>query len=202
VNLDQFRAWALAQGSVGKYQDGSLKGQCVSLVNQYCWRVINVPAEAWGHAYAWGNDNNPNREWLYEVSSIQAGDIIVYGKNFTPVFGHIGIALGGGQILDQNGRKPLKVAQGAIYKGYEVILRRKAVAPPQEDNMYPNREQVLKMYERDQGRVPSEAEIANFLTIQWWPLFLSMTDPNNPERKAFLAQAAGFKKITDIYEKI
>lgn len=130
MNLTQFRDWSLGQGSVPKYNDGNYLGECVSLVNQYCYRVLGVPAGAWGHAYAWGNDSNANvRTYFDKVSSIQAGDIIVYGTNFTPTYGHIGIALGGGKLLDQNGRISRKVAIGAIYNGYSTILRRKGAAP-------------------------------------------------------------------------
>lgn len=125
MNLQEFTNWALAQGSVGKYDDGGFVGQCVSLVNQYCYRVLNVPAGAWGNAKDWANDNNPNRAYFGEVNNIQVGDVIVYGSNFGGGYGHIGVGLGNGQILDQNGRATLKVATGAIYNGYIAILRRK-----------------------------------------------------------------------------
>lgn len=126
MNLAQFKDWAVGQGSVAKYNDAQFLGECVSLINQYCYRVLNVQAGAWGHAYAWANDTNENvKKYFDKVGSIQAGDIIVYGTNFTPTYGHIGIALGNGQLLDQNGRTPRKVAIGAIYNGYGAILRRK-----------------------------------------------------------------------------
>lgn len=127
MTLNEFKNWALSQGSVCKHPSsgGGICGECVSLVNQYCWQVVNVPAQAWGHAYAWAQDSNPNRAYFDKVPSIQAGDVIVYGTDFTPLYGHIGVALGDGQILDQNGRIPRKVAVGAIYNGYNAILRRK-----------------------------------------------------------------------------
>lgn len=124
MTLNQFKTWALASGSVAKYDDGQFVGECVSLINQYCYRVLGVPAGAWGHAYAWANDNNPNRAYFDKVSSIQDGDVIVYGTNFTPLYGHIGIAFGG-QILDQNGRVPRRVALGGVYYGHSAILRPK-----------------------------------------------------------------------------
>lgn len=125
MTLNEFKTWSLAQGQVGKYDDGQYVGQCVSLVNQYCYRVLDVPAGAWGHAYAWANNNNPNRQYFDKVDSLQAGDVIVYGTDFTPLYGHIGIAVGGGVILDQNGRAVLHVATGSIYNGYNCILRKK-----------------------------------------------------------------------------
>jgi hypothetical protein len=142
MNLSEFRDWSLAQGQVGKYDDGQYVGQCVSLVNQYCYRVLDVPAGAWGHAYAWANDNNPNRAYFDKVSSIQAGDVIVYGTNFTPSYGHIGIALGNGQLLDQNGHSSLHVATGGLYNGYAAVLRKKGGSVNSPDTNKPDRDWV------------------------------------------------------------
>lgn len=148
MTLQEFKDWALEEGSVGKYDDGGFVGQCVSLVNQYCYRVLGVPAGVWGHAYAWANDNNPNRQYFDKVGDIQPGDVVVYGTNFTPDYGHIGIALGGGQILDQNGHKSLAVATGALYNGYAAILRSKT----QGDTNMDYKEQ----YEATKGELEGE----------------------------------------------
>lgn len=125
MTLSEFQTWSLSQGSVAKYNDGQYKGECVSLINQYCYRVLNVPASAWGHAAAWGNDSNSSvRTYFDKVSSVQAGDILVY-TNLAVPYGHIEIALGNGQALGQNRNLDGKVRVSNVLAGYSVILRAK-----------------------------------------------------------------------------
>lgn len=125
MDLLAFKSWALSQGSVDKYQGSNkseLKGQCVSLINQYCWRVLNVPADAWGHAAAWANTNNADVAKHFErVPTVAPGDILVYPGMSVP-YGHIEIAMPGGYALGQNGRRALQVTYGAMYSN-PVILR-------------------------------------------------------------------------------
>jgi len=126
MTLSQFRTWAVNQGSVAKYDDGQYLGECVSLVNQYCWRVLNVPARAWGHAKDWGSVNNSNvLEHFNRVNTIQAGDILVWNGHYGGGFGHIAIALGNGQMIDQNGVTSRRVWVGNIWAGHSVVLRKK-----------------------------------------------------------------------------
>lgn len=125
MTLGEFQTWALSQGSVAKYNDGQYKGECVSLINQYCYRVLNVPADAWGHAAAWGNDTNASvRTYFNKVGSVQAGDILVY-TNLAVPYGHIEIALGNGQALGQNRNLDGRVRVSNVLAGYSVILRPK-----------------------------------------------------------------------------
>lgn len=122
MTLSEFKNWALAQGSVAKYDDGQFRGECVSLVNQYCHRVLGVPAGAWGNAGDWATNSNVAK-YFDKVSNIQAGDILVYPHKAAP-YGHIAIALNGSQMLDQNGDYGRKVAVRNIWAN-PVILRRK-----------------------------------------------------------------------------
>lgn len=128
MTLSEFQSWALSQGQVGKYDDGGYVGQCVSLINQYCYRVLNVPAKAWGNAKDWPS-NSSVQQYFDQVNDLQVGDIVVYGANFGGGVGHIAISLGNGQILEQNGRQALDVAVGAIYNGYIAVLRHKGGTP-------------------------------------------------------------------------
>jgi len=127
MTLDQFRSESLKQitvskfGGQNKWKDGGYLGECVSLINQYCWRVLNVPAGPWGHAYAWANRFNPNRMYFTEVSTAQAGDI---GVSDGPTKdGHIWIYLDRTTILEQNGKKARRVTVNPTYLKTTAILR-------------------------------------------------------------------------------
>lgn len=125
MTTNEFKDWALAQGSVAKYNDGKFKGECVSLINQYCWRVLNVPAGAWGNAKDWGT-NSPQKQYfniLPANTGLRAGDILVYGSSFGGGFGHIEIALSPTQALFQNRNFDGRVGVGGILGGYYAVLR-------------------------------------------------------------------------------
>jgi hypothetical protein len=170
MDLAEFKAWALAQGTVAKYNDGQFKGQCVSLVNQYCYRVLKVPADAWGNAKDWAT-NQSVAKYFDKVSNILPGDLLVYPEAFGNGDGHIAIAVGSG-MLDQNSDNDGKIKVHPIWNGYSAILRAKG------ENMYPNREQVVYIYKQTQGVAPTEEEIQHFLSIEWWPLITSLTGDN------------------------
>lgn len=127
MNLTEFKDWALAQGQVGNPGSGSYLGQCVSLVQQYLDKVFGIPYTPRGNAADWATNANV-LSYFDKVCDLKPGDIIDYGADYGNGDGHIGIALGNGQILDQNGRTPLHVSTGAIYTSpskYQAILRRK-----------------------------------------------------------------------------
>lgn len=91
MDLDQFRIWALDQGVVCKHAgSGGLPfcGECVSLINQYCWKVLSIQAMAWGHAKDWGN-NAATLYFFDLVSSPRAGDIGVSDATRSNPYGHI-----------------------------------------------------------------------------------------------------------------
>ena len=111
MNLSQFTSWSISAGSVGKYDDGQYIGECVSLINQYCWRVLNVPARAWGHAKDWAT-NKTVRQYFDVVQTSKRGDVLVYGTNAGTIYGHIEIALSGDTTLYQNRSGNRKVGQG------------------------------------------------------------------------------------------
>lgn len=100
MTLAEFTTWANGK-KLAKYNDGKFPGQCVSLINQYCWRVLDVPADAWGDAKDWGS-NTPTLKYFDRVSGKQAGDILVYPATATNAAGHIELYLGNGQSLQQN----------------------------------------------------------------------------------------------------
>ncbi len=137
MNLEQFRSWAVGQGQVSNpvgRADWLYTGQCVSLVQQYLTRVYGIPFQARGHAKDWATNGNV-LSYFDKVGDIRPGDIIVYPGGFGGGYGHIAIALGNGQMLDQNGDNKLRVAIRPVWGGYSAILRRKGATPSQGDNM-------------------------------------------------------------------
>lgn len=132
MNFEQFKNWALAQGSVAKYNDGQFGGECVSLINQKAYRVDNVPAGAWGDAKSWGAPGNAALNYYNIVGDLQPGDILVYGATSGNPYGHIELYAGNGQALGQNRRWDRRVRLEGMLKGYVRILRSKT---SQGDNM-------------------------------------------------------------------
>lgn len=140
MGLTTFTVQARAKMRVSKYggddkwKDGGYLGQCVSLINQYCWRVLSVPAGAWGHAISWGKLGNPYVAKYFDRLNVSAtpkrGDILVYGAAFGGGLGHIEIYLGGGLSLYQNRNYTGTVGVGRRLSGYYAILRKKLSTNP------------------------------------------------------------------------
>lgn len=83
--------------------DGGYPGECVSLINQYCHKVLNVPAGAWGNAKDWAT-NSIQRNYFNLINGApQVGDLIVWGGDYGGGYGHIAICAGNGKVFDQNG---------------------------------------------------------------------------------------------------
>lgn len=127
MNLEQFKNWAISQGSVGKFTDGNYIGECVSLINQYLGRVIGIIAGSWGNAKDWATNGEVGK-YFDKVSSPQAGDIGVSGATPTNPYGHIWIYLTPNLILEQNGKVSRRVSTSAPYLKPIAILRRKGGA--------------------------------------------------------------------------
>ena len=70
MNLEQFKNWAVSQGSVAK-TNGQYAGECVSLINQYCSKVFGFTAGAWGNAKDWAT-NGTVAQYFDKVGSPQA----------------------------------------------------------------------------------------------------------------------------------
>ena len=77
-------------------------GQCVSLVQRYLNECLGYEMHPRGNAKDW--INTLKNEGIAQVVSgtSQRGDIIVYGSSYGGGYGHIGIAVGNGNIFDQN----------------------------------------------------------------------------------------------------
>lgn len=194
MNLDQFKNEALAQKSVSKYggenkwKDGGFLGQCVSLVNQYCWRVLNVPAGAWGDAYMWAKDSNVNRTYFDKASSPEAGDIGV--SDGPTAEGHIWIYLSPTYILEQNGTKVLRVSEVNAYLKPSAILRIKNKGGVS----ILNQELVTRLFYTYLGRAPQK-ENASWIGKPTNDLVITLEA--SPERAAYakrIQEALGSQK--------
>ena len=63
MNLAEFGDWGLAEKSVANPGVGTYKGQCVSLIQQYLYRVFGVSYKPRGNAKDW--ERNPGYAlWL------------------------------------------------------------------------------------------------------------------------------------------
>lgn len=121
MNLKEFENWALAQGSVGNpTAEGSYKGECVSLTQQYLSKVFGIPFKARGNAKDWANIIIEGFNKFAPDNTPKAGDILVYdwGK-----FGHIVIVTADGKSLEQNKNGDGRITVGEIEKGYVMIHR-------------------------------------------------------------------------------
>lgn len=117
ASLQQFREWAVKNGKVAN-PDGSYKGQCVSLVQQYLSQVFAIPFKPRGNA----KDFVPPT--FVRVSNLRPGDIVRYGSNYGGGYGHIGLIDDTGAYLDQNGIRVLAVGrQGKPFSGINAIFR-------------------------------------------------------------------------------
>lgn len=123
--LKEFENWALNKKSVGNPppQNNSFEGQCVSLVQQYLYKVFGKTFKAYGNAKDWAT-NYPKHYFKKVTGTLQAGDVLVYGSNYGKGYGHIAIVSSDKKFFDQNGTKSLKVAVASkIWSGYIAILR-------------------------------------------------------------------------------
>lgn len=125
MNLKEFGDWALNQGSVANPPPNyKYLGECVSLIQQYLYRVFGIPFQAHGHAKDWAY-NIPNG-FTKVNSNPQKGDIVVYGANYpgSGGCGHILFIDYNGKAFEQNGAKYHAVSyRDTIPNGYIAILR-------------------------------------------------------------------------------
>ena len=202
MTLQEFTNWSIAQGSVGKYQDGAYRGECVSLINQYAWRVLGVPADAWGNAKDWAYNATALRYFtkLPASTPLNRGDVLVYPATPTNPDGHIEIYLGNGQSLQQNRKLDRKTSVLPIWGGYFAVLRPKNYNEgvdmiPDQDNYYWRYGQDLAM--RLRGRQLSRAEFRTHLVGQTGLRAIEILSDDPEATKAQQWQDVGRMAVTD-----
>ena len=84
---------------IGFTDTNSLKGQCVTLIQEYIRLCYGVPFKARGNAKDWINTCN---DIAVKTNNPEYGDIIIWGSNATSGgYGHIAIYIGGKEYYDQ-----------------------------------------------------------------------------------------------------
>lgn len=126
MTLAEFEAWGLKEKSVANPPpNNKYKGQCVSLIQQYLYRVFDKPFKAYGNAKDWAN--NYPKEYFTKLQAgvtLKPGDVLVYGANYGGGYGHIGIIGTQGNFYDQNGVKKLAIGyRNTPFSGYICVLR-------------------------------------------------------------------------------
>ena len=128
MNLKEFCSWGLKQGSVANpAPNNKYKGQCVSLIQQYLYKVFGKSFKAYGNAKDWAS-NYPTKYFtkLSKSTKLQPGDVLVYGSNYGGGYGHIGLIDDDGKWYDQNGVKKLAIGtKSKAFSGYVCVLRPK-----------------------------------------------------------------------------
>lgn len=127
MNLAEFGDWGLTQKSVANPGVNTYKGQCVSLIQQYLYRVFGIEYKARGNAKDWARNPLPDvLDKLPNTVELQPGDILVYGSNYGGGYGHIALIDVNKKFFDQNGVKKLAVGyQDKPFSGYVCVLRPK-----------------------------------------------------------------------------
>ena len=99
-----------------------LKGQCVSLIQEYLRLCLGQPDKARGHAKDWAI-NYVNEGLGTIVDTARNGDILVFPKECNH-FGHIGIYYNG-KLYDQNNTRhdQGRAGLGEIFSNDYIILR-------------------------------------------------------------------------------
>ena len=121
MNLKEFEKWTLSQKQVGNpTTEGSYKGECVSLVQQYLNKVHNIPFEARGNAKDWANIVIEGFNKYAPDNALKAGDIIVYNNG---KYGHLAIITADGKMLEQNRNGNRIITVGDVRSGYVMIHR-------------------------------------------------------------------------------
>lgn len=117
----------------------SLTGQCVSLVQRYLNECLGYEMHPRGNAKEWVNTLRNEGIARAVNGPAQAGDIIVYGEDYGGGYGHIGIALGGGKLFDQNNSSHNGGAAGTTNLFGRYTIMRPYRKPPKDT---PAREKV------------------------------------------------------------
>lgn len=109
-------------------------GQCVSLVQRYLNECLGYDMHARGNAKDWVNTLRNEGIAQAVGGTPQRGDIIVYGTAYGGGYGHLGIAVGNGNIFDQNNTSHNNGAAGQMRLFGTYTIMRPYKKPPYDTN--------------------------------------------------------------------
>ena len=154
MNLREFENWALAQKSVGNpTEEGSYKGECVSLVQQYLNKVHNIPFKARGNAKDWANIEIEGFTKLTGNIVLYAGDILVYNYGR---YGHIALITVDSKMLEQNKNGNRIITAGDIDFNYVCVHRPNKIDLGREEEVFQVRVDKEKACVRTEPNTSSE----------------------------------------------
>lgn len=118
-------------------------GQCVSLVQRYLNECLGFDMHPRGNAKDWVN-TLINEGIAQKVNGTpQRGDIIVYGSSYGGGYGHVGIAVGNGNIFDQNNSSHNSGAAGQMRLFGTYTIMRPYKKPIYDQPVYNKADQIL-----------------------------------------------------------
>lgn len=142
--------------------------QCVSLIKEYLRKVFGLQPGAWGDAVDYWR--NPRAELLVKFYKVGPpyvpGDIVIVRKGTR--FEHIGIALEGDRLLEQNGG--LGTGSGLGSDAIRIVKMPTATygaLRPKGENMYPNEGDIHNAYLDANGRRATPQEVATYTSKPW-----------------------------------
>lgn len=118
-------------------------GQCVSLVQRYLNECLNYDMHPRGNAKDWVNSLKNEGIAQAVCGTPQRGDIIVYGSSYGGGYGHIGIAVGNGNIFDQNNSSHNNGCAGQMRLFGTYTIMRPNKKPPYDQSVSNKADQIL-----------------------------------------------------------
>lgn len=117
----------------------NLKGECVTLIQEYIRLCYNIPFKARGHAKSWINSCS---DIATKTTSPQYGDIIVWDGTY----GHVAIYINGKQYYDQYKGKVANYATNSVSSSRKILgyLRLNGNRKPDEVDVKFNLTRLLK----------------------------------------------------------
>lgn len=110
MNLKDFCNWSEGKSLANPEPNNKYKGECVSFIQQYLYKVFEKSFKAYGNAKDWAS-NYPKDYFKKVNGNYQAGDVLVYGSNHGNGYGHMGLIADDGTYIDQNGIRKDTVAK-------------------------------------------------------------------------------------------
>lgn len=101
ISLNEFMKRTIGTKQDVTWANGRLKGQCVSLIQQYLKQCFDYDMHPRGNAKDW-DETLVSEGIAKKVKNPKKGDLIVYNPPYSGKYGHIAIYLNNKEMFDQN----------------------------------------------------------------------------------------------------